>query len=71
MENTIEKSMEKDFKKQMIDLLNSLTEAGFEGAIPRLIAECVNEANFVYNTNAVTLYWTAVHCNYFYDKQNQ
>ena len=63
MENT----MEKDFKNELVKLLEELTNAGLEGAIPRLIAEAVNEANFIYNTNEVTLYWVAVHCNHLYN----
>lgn len=63
MENT----MEKDFKNELVKLLEEVTNAGLEGAIPRLIAEAVNEANFIYNTNEVTLYWVAVHCNHLYN----
>ena len=50
-----------------VKLLEEVTNAGLEGAIPRLIAEAVNEANFIYNTNEVTLYWVAVHCNHLYN----
>lgn len=51
-----------DYKESMLDVLEQLTENGLEGAIPALIAECVNEMKYTANSKYNMLKCTAFHC---------
>lgn len=56
---------ETTYKDRLIDFLEEISQDGFEGAIPTLIAESLKEADFKHNTNDSMLHCTANFCNNF------
>lgn len=52
----------RDYKKEMIALLEEVSNNGMNGAIPALISEALNEAKFIDNDTNGMLEWTAYHC---------
>lgn len=60
----------RDYKKEMIKLLEAVANEGLKGAIPMLIAESVKEANLGCESNDATLDWVAFHCSKMANKKN-
>lgn len=51
------------YKDRLIDLLEEISQGGFEDSIPTFIAESLKEADFKHNTKEYMLYCTANFCN--------
>lgn len=60
----------RDYKKEMIELLEAVANDGLKGAIPMLIAESVKEANLGYESNDGMLDCVAFHCGNMANKEN-
>ena len=52
---------EKDFKEALTELFKEVSEAGDEGILPMLIADCVKKSEFKHNTNETMMFWTLWH----------
>lgn len=59
----------RDYKKEMIALLEAVANDGLKGAIPILIAESVKEANLGNETNDGMLDCVAFHCSKMANKE--
>lgn len=53
----IKTQREMDYKQELIELLERVSNDGLEGAIPTLIHNAIMEANFKHNTNENMLYF--------------
>lgn len=68
MKEGLQMGQAESFKSTLINLFEKVDAEGLGGAIPTLIAEALSEAKFSNKSNDKVLYWTAMHCERFVNR---